>query len=82
MVRFFQWLIGVDPAEHVEGGSWSMRLLGWPGGDMALLILLGLALAAGDVDRMVHNKAPVIVTSQKKTHRESRHNYSRNHGCN
>lgn len=47
MVRFFQWLIGVDPAEHVEGGSWSMRLLGWPGGDMALLILLGLALAAG-----------------------------------
>ncbi|MEM9415226.1 MAG: vWA domain-containing protein [Planctomycetota bacterium] len=47
MVRFFQWLIGVEPAQHVEGGDWRLSLLGWPGGDKALMILVGLALVAG-----------------------------------
>ncbi|XAL98640.1 hypothetical protein OT109_13755 [Phycisphaeraceae bacterium D3-23] len=47
MTRFFQWLIGVEPAQHVEGGDWRLSLLGWPGGDKALMILVGLALVAG-----------------------------------
>ncbi|MFI4860836.1 MAG: hypothetical protein ACIAXF_09170 [Phycisphaerales bacterium JB063] len=46
MARFFQWLIGVEPAQHVEGGQWRLSLLGWPGGDKALMILVGLALVA------------------------------------
>lgn len=47
MVRFFQWLIGIDSAEHVEGGSWRLDLLARPGGDTMLMVLVGLALAAG-----------------------------------
>lgn len=40
------WLLGVEPEDWAEGGSWSLRWLGAPrGGDTVFLVLLGCLAA-------------------------------------
>ena len=48
MMDALYWLVGIEPDEASEGGSWSLQWLAAPrGGDTAFLLLLGcLAVVA------------------------------------
>jgi hypothetical protein len=46
MMDAFYWLVGIEPEEGAQGGTWSLQWLGAPrGGDTAFLVILGCILA-------------------------------------
>jgi len=47
MKQIIHWLFGLEEAKHVEGGDWKLQWLGKPGGDMALLIIVGILVVLG-----------------------------------
>ena len=46
MMNALYWLLGIEPEEGMEGGTWSLQWLGAPrAGDTAFLVILGCVLA-------------------------------------